>query len=115
MIEYLSNDNKILKEKMNSLENELTQFKNGNLKLYDKFQSSNKIIDNLNKKMNSLIPNFINIDNPWTNEKEKGECEFKYILRIGTQSRVFSGPWNRKALWKEWDCPGSLFTTALCQ
>jgi len=58
-IENLSNDNQILKEKMNSLENELTQFKNGNLKLIDKFQSSQKNIEILNEKMNSLIPNLL--------------------------------------------------------
>ena len=68
--EILSLDNKILKEKMNSLENELTQIKNENLELKEKFQSSKK---NINLK----------IDNPWTNEKEKGQSEFEYILKDG--------------------------------
>jgi len=81
-IENLSNDNKILKEKINSLENELIQFKN-NKKINDKFQSQQNNIDILNEKMNSLIPNFINIDNPWTEEKEKGKNEFLYILKNG--------------------------------
>jgi len=82
-IENLYNDNKILKEKMNILENVLTHFKNENLKPNDKFQSSQNSIDILNDKMDILKPNFINIDNPWTDEKDKDSKEFNYILKDG--------------------------------
>jgi low affinity Fe/Cu permease len=82
-IENLSNDNKILKEKMNSLENELNHFKNENIKLNDKFQSSQKNIDILNEKMDILKLNFINVDNPWTDEKDKESKNFNYILKDG--------------------------------
>ena len=82
-IENLSNDNKNLKEKMDSLENELTHIKNGNLKLNDKFQSSQKNLSILNENMNNLIQSFINLDNPWTNEKDTGSKDFEYFLKNG--------------------------------
>jgi hypothetical protein len=37
----------------------------------------------LNEKMNYIIPNCIYIDNPWTDQKEKFNSEYKYILRDG--------------------------------
>jgi len=81
----LSNDNKILKEKINSLENEFSQLKNGN-----SLSKDNSLINDVPKENKNIVnekkeleTDFIKIDNPWTKEIEKGESEFEYILKDG--------------------------------
>ena len=71
----------LLENKVNLLEKEISNLKNDKVIIREENQINKEKNQNINVLENKDLMNFEEIENPWTNEKEKGVKTFDYILK----------------------------------